>query len=139
MSPSSPSYQKEERRTHCVLYDLAWTTSRCTPVLIDDIAKETSRLIREHCDTRGWTVHRLDVRPNYVHLLVQVWPSVSPANVVRALRRATAGPLLRLFPSLRSLPSMWTYGYFAATQGSVTPEDITAFVLSQTPTPRRGD
>lgn len=108
-------------------------------MLIDDIAKETSRLIREHCDTRGWTVHRLDVRPNYVHLLVQVWPSVSPANVVRALRRATAGPLLRLFPSLRSLPSMWTYGYFAATQGSVTPEDITAFVLSQTPTPRRGD
>lgn len=138
MSLSLP-YQYEERRTHRVLYHVAWTTARCSPVLTDDVAEEVSRLIREHCDARGWTVHKLEVYPEYVHLFVQVWPGVSPDDVVRTCRRATAGRLLRLFPSLRSLPSMWTQAYFAATQGSICSEDIEAFVLSQTPTPRIGD
>lgn len=121
-----------------ILYHLVWTTVRCASVLVDDVATSTRELITDACNARGWTVLDLQVRPYYVHLYVEVWPSVSPTAAVTTCKRASAGALRRSFPQLRRLPSVWTNAYLAATEGHITEEAIRSFLTSQMTAPKNG-
>src|SRR5579859_3056625 len=89
-SPQRREYQRDEHRVHLVLYHLIWCPRRRKSVLIDAIAKRCREVIEGVCKEKGWKILDLEVRPDHLHLQVRVWPSDSPAGVVKELKRATA-------------------------------------------------
>lgn len=124
-------YQRDEHRIHLIVYHLIWIPKRRKPVLVNDVAKDCNRLIRDTCESMGWKVLELAIQPDHVHLFVQVWPTNSAADVVKACKGVTARVLRKKYPHLLKLPSLWTRAYFASTAGNVSQETIRRYIEAQ--------
>jgi putative transposase len=73
----------------------------------------------------------LAIQPDHVHLFVRVWPSDSPADVLKAVKGSTSHQLREKHPQLRRLPSLWTRSYFVSTAGNVSQETIRRYIEAQ--------
>jgi putative transposase len=124
-------YQRDEHRVHLIVYHLVWTPKRRKAVLTGTIAADCRKLIERKCAERGWTILELAVQPEHVHLFVQVWPTVSAAEVVKECKGLTSHELRQKYPILKRLPSLWTRAYFAATAGKVSSEAIQSYIAAQ--------
>jgi len=63
--------------------------------------------------------------------IVRVWPTDSGAAVVKECNGVTSYALRREFPSLLTLPSMWTRSYFCSTAGTVSQATIQVYIDAQ--------
>src|SRR5688500_9242206 len=124
-------YQRDEHRVHLIVFHLVWTPKRRKAVLTGDIASDCERLIRQKCGEKGWKVLELAIQPDYVHLFVQVWPSDSASEIVKACKGITSFELRKTYPVLKKLPSLWTRSFFAATAGNVSTEMIKKYLEAQ--------
>jgi putative transposase len=124
-------FQRDEHRVHLIVYHLVWTTKRRKPVLTGPLAADCRRLLLNKCADQGWTVLELAVNPDHIHLFVRVWPTTSPAEVVKECKGVTSHELRGKYPALRKMPSLWTRSYFAATAGNVAAETIGQYIAAQ--------
>lgn len=124
-------YQRDEYRVHLIVYHLVWTPKRRKPVLVGRIAQRCEDVLRAKCDEKGWKVIELAIQPDHIHLFVEIWPSDSASEVVKALKGITSFHLRKEFPELHKLPSMWTRSFFAATAGNVSSEIIQKYIEAQ--------
>jgi len=124
-------YQRDEHRLHLVVYHLIGCPKRQRPVLVGDVAKDCRRLIEAKCFERGWHIENLAIQPDHVHLFVRVWPTDSPAEVLKAVKGVTVHELRKKYPQLRRMPAMWTRSYFASTAGKVSQETIRRYIEAQ--------
>jgi len=115
---------RDENRLHLVVYHLVWTPKRRKPVLAGTVGADCRRLIEEECDEHGWDIVKLAVEPDHVSLLVRVWPTTSPAEVVKECKGVTSRTLWNKYPDLKKIPSLWTRSYLAVTVGSSPSNDV---------------
>ena len=67
------------------------------------------------------------VRPDHVHLLLDVPPHLAPSRVMQAIKGKTSHHLLMDRRKLRESfwgRHLWARGYFVATSGNVTDETV---------------
>ena len=124
-------YQRDEHRVHLIVYHLVWTPKRRKAVLTGTIATDCRKLIEQKCAEQGWKIIELAIQPDHIHLFVQVWPTISAAEVVKECKGLTSHELRKKYPILKRLPSMWTRSYFAATAGNVSSEAIRQYIAAQ--------
>lgn len=124
-------YQRDEHRVHLILYHLVWTPKRRKAVLTGSIATDCRQLIEQTCTEQGWEIVELAVQPDYIHLFVRVWPSVSASEVVKECKGLTSHDLRLKYPALRRLPSLWTRSFFASTVGNVSTETVKRYIEAQ--------
>jgi putative transposase len=128
---STDNYQRDEHRVHLIIYHLIWCPRRRKPVLVGEVKERCEQLIREKCETKGWTILTLAVQPDHIHLFVRCYPSDSASEFVKECKGVTSFFLRKEFPNLRKLPSMWTRSYFASTAGNVSQETIQKYIDAQ--------
>lgn len=125
-------YQQDEHHVHLIVYHLVWCPKRRKPVLTGRIKEDCDRLIREKCESKGWTVVELAIQPDHVHLFVRAFPSTPASDIVKECKGLTSHELRKKYPNpLKRLPSMWTRSYFAATAGNVSQETIKKYIEAQ--------
>lgn len=124
-------YRRDEHRVYLIIYHLAWTPKRRKPVLTGDVAKDCKAWIENTCEEYGWRVLELAVQPDYVHLVVETFPTTPAYEVVKQCKGVTSHELRLKYPVLKKLPSMWNRSYFAATAGEVSTEIIQEYVEAQ--------
>jgi len=124
-------YQRDEHRVHLIVYHLVWIPKRRKPVLTGDVASDCERLILDACDRSGWTVLRLSVQPDHIHLFVRCWPTTAASEIVKTCKGVTAHELRKKYRHLLKLPSLWTRSYFASTAGNVSAETIQRYIEAQ--------
>ncbi len=124
-------YQRDEHRLHLIVYHQVWTPKRRKAVLTGTIAADCRRLIEQKCAEQDWKIIELAIQPDRIHLFVQVWPTVSAAEVVKECKGLTSHELRKKYSILKRLPSMWTRSYFAATAGNVSREAIRRYIAAQ--------
>ncbi len=124
-------YLRDEHRVHLIIYHLVWTPKRRKPVLTGNVASRCREVIEGKCEEKGWEILELAIQPDHVHLIARVWPSDSPADVIKETKGITSHCLRKEFPELLKLPSLWTRGYFSATAGNVSSETIKKYIESQ--------
>lgn len=74
------------------------------------------------------------IQPDHLHLLVQVQPRFSVAQVVKTLKGGTSRVLRAEFSELEEFlwgESFWADGYFAATVGVVEGSVVTQYIREQ--------
>jgi putative transposase len=79
----------------------------------------------------GLSILDLAIQPDHIHLFVRIFPSNSPAEVVKECKRITSFHLRKKHPHLKKLPSMWTRSYFVATAGNVSSQAIQQYIQAQ--------
>jgi putative transposase len=127
-------YIKDEHRVHLIIYHLIWCPKRRKPVLIDDVATECEKLIREKCDQNGWEVLELAIQPDHVHLFIRSFPTVPASLIIKECKGITGFHLRKQFKELLKLPCLWTKSYFASTAGNVSAETIQKYIEAQSKT-----
>ena len=71
----------------------------------------------------------LEIRPDHVHLLVDVDPQFGVHRLVKRLKGHTSHALRLEFPALKSrLPTVWTHAYFLSTVGGAPRSVIQQYV-----------
>jgi len=82
------------------------------------------------------------IRPDHVHLLLSIPPTLSPSRVMQAIKGKSSNKLMRDFRTLRKScwgQHLWARGYFVTTSGNVTDEVIARYIEEQDVEPRDDD
>ena len=81
-----------------------------------------------------WGIEKLEILPDHVHLLAQLNPVDSVANVLQILKGASSKVIREEFPELEEFlwgDSLWADGYFVETVGRTTETAIKRYLDNQ--------
>jgi putative transposase len=82
------------------------------------------------------------VRPEHVHLLLSVPPTMAPSRVMQSIKGKTSHHLMMEFRSIKKEfwgQQLWSRRYFVVTSGNVTDEVIAKYIEDQDVEPQDDD
>lgn len=136
---------KYRKGSHCIYslhYHFVFIPKYRKPVLRGDVALRARDLIRRICRDHDVKIIKGHVRPDHIHLLLSVPPTMAPSRLMQAIKGKTSFQLLGDFRALRQSfwgRHLWSRGYFVATTGNVTDEVIAKYIESQDVEPQKDD
>jgi len=135
-------YRKGSHTVFQCHYHFVFVPKYRKPVLRGEVALRVRELIREICRSHDMEIMKGHVRPDHVHLVLSVSPTMAPSRVMQAIKGKTSHHLLRDFRSLRKAfwgRHFWARGYFVATSGNVTDEVLAKYIAEQDIEPQDAD
>ena len=127
-------YRRSAHTVYELHYHFVFSTKYRKPVLRGDVALRLRELVREICKARDVGILKGHVRPDHVHLLLSMPPSVSPSRIMQAIKGKSSHHLMRDFRALNRTfwgRHLWSRGYFVCTSGNVTDEVISEYIEHQ--------
>ncbi len=113
-----PGYWTGAHTKHRIRLHLVWIPKYRKRVLRGKIAARIKQLLYEACKVNRWLLSEMNVQEDHVHILIQIWPRESVADVVKRLKGGTSKVIRAEFPELEEFlwgDSFWADGYFAET------------------------
>ncbi len=118
-------YKSNKNVVYSSKYHVVWCPKYRRKVLAGGVEKRLLELIHEAAAKYRAGVIALEIRPDHVHLLVEVDPQFGLHRLVKYIKGVTLHELRKEFVSLRTrLPSIWTNSYFCSTVGGAPLEVI---------------
>jgi len=118
-------YKSNKNVVYSSKYHVVWCPKYRRKVLAGGVEKRLLELIHEAAAKYRAGVIALEIRPDHVHLLVEVDPQFGLHRLVKYIKGVTSHELRKEFVSLRTrLPSIWTNSYFCSTVGGAPLEVI---------------
>ena len=115
MSIRQSNRQKPVDLGSVLRYHLVWATRRRRAVLVEGIAEQAERLVRQSAEDQGCTVEVLHVAPDHVHVVLTAPPDRSPQQIVAGMKRESYRELKGEDAVARG-PSLWTRRFLASTE-----------------------
>ena len=88
-------YRKSSHAVYRLRYHFVFITKYRKPALRGEIGKEVRDLTREICRSLDIEIVKGHVRPDHVHLLLDVPPRLAPSRVMQAIKGKTSHHLLQ--------------------------------------------
>jgi len=88
----------------------------------------------EACRMNGWWISEMAIQDDHLHIVVQVPPKDSVAEVVQIFKGGTSRVLRKEYPELEEFlwgESFWADGYFAETVGQVNEDVVRKYIRDQ--------
>lgn len=126
-----PEYRKGPHTVYDIQYHFVWVTKYRYKVLRAEIAERTREIIRQICMSRDIHILQGHVSVDHIHLLLSCPPELSPAKVAQYVKGASSRKLQDEFPHLKKRywgQHVWARGYFCASVGTVTQEQIKEYI-----------
>ena len=115
-----------------VKYHVVWCPKYRRKVLEGQIAKRCQQILRQTAKKYRAEVIALEIKPDHVHLLVEIDPQLGIHRLVKNLKGVSSHQLRKEFASLVSrLPTLWTNSYFVSTVGGAPLSVIKQYVENQ--------
>ena len=133
-----PDYRKGAHTVYDIQYHLVWVTKYRYHVLQAEIAERAREILRQVCMSREIRILKGHISVDHVHMLVSCPPSLSPAQLVQYLKGVSSRKLQDEFPHLKKRywgQHLWARGYFCATAGSITEDQIREYIDHHTNEP----
>jgi len=133
-----PDYRKGTHTVYDIQYHLVWVTKYRYHVLQAEIAERAREILRQVCMSREIQILKGHISVDHVHMLVSCPPSLSPAQLVQYLKGVSSRKLQDEFPHLKKRywgQHLWARGYFCATAGSITEDQIREYIDHHTNEP----
>jgi len=127
-------YRKGSHTVYRLHYHFVFIPKYRKPVLRGEVGLRVRELVREICRTNDIEILKGHIRPDHVHLLASVPPTMAPSRVMQAIKGKTAHHLMQDFRTLRQKfwgRHLWARGFFVATSGNVTDEVIAKYIAEQ--------
>jgi putative transposase len=137
-----PDYRKGAHTIYDIQYHFVWVTKYRYLVLRGEVAEQARDILRQVCLSRDMHILKGHVSGDHVHMLVSCPPVLSPAKIAQYLKGVTSRKLQEEFPHLKKRywgQHLWARGYFCATVGSVTQEQIKAYIENHENEPPDGN
>lgn len=127
-------YQTGAHTAHRLRFHIVWIPKYRRRILRGALASRLQELIQQGAEVNRWLVHELAVQPDHVHLLIQIWPTDSVAEVVQKLKGGTSRKIREEYPELEEFlwgTSLWAEGYFADSVGAANRSVVAAYIRDQ--------
>ena len=114
-----------------IKYHLVWVTKYRYHVLQGEVAYRVRELIRQTCLGLDVRIEKGHVSKDHVHIHVSSPPTLSPAILMKRVKGRSSRKLQEEFTHLRKRywgRHFWARGYFWATSGRVTDEQIREYI-----------
>ena len=124
-------YRKGSHTVYDIQYHFVWVTKYRYQVLSGEVAERARELIRQTCMSRDIKILKGHVSKDHIHILVSCLPALSPAKIMQYLKGRSSRMLQDEFPHLKKRywgQHLWARGYFCATVGVVTDEQIREYI-----------
>ena len=124
-------YRKGSHTVYDIQYHFVWVTKYRYQVLGGEVAKRVRELILQSCLSREIKIIKGHVSKDHIHILVSCPPQLSPSKVMQYLKGRSSRLLQDEFPHLKKRywgRHVWARGYFCATVGTVTQEQIKEYI-----------
>jgi putative transposase len=111
-------YRRSSHAVFRLRYHFVFSTRCRNPVLKGDITKETRKMAKEICRTHDIEIVKGHIRPEHIHVLLDVPPKMSPGKVMQAIKQKTSHYMLQESRRLRRECwglHLWVRGYCVAT------------------------
>ena len=113
---------------------IVWTTKYRKPVLKGSIQQRLKVLLIQGCSANKITIIKGNIRPDHVHMLVSIPPSLSVSKMMQYIKGRTSKKLQEEFKSLGKEywgQHMWATGYFCRSVGTITSDIIKEYIEHQ--------
>lgn len=120
--------------THRLRYHIVFLPKYRKRVLKGKIAIRIKQLFFQACQMNKWWIDEMNIRPDYIHMLIQAKPRESLSEVVQILKGGSSKVIRVEFPELEEYlwgDSFWSDGYFAETVGTVNESVIKNYIKNQ--------
>lgn len=126
-----PDYRRGSHTVFHIEYHFVWVTKYRYHVLKGEVAERCRELIRQSCLARDLRIVRGHVSRDHIHLLLSCPPTLAPSKVMQYLKGRSSRLLQQEFPHLNKRywgRHMWARGYFCATVGHMSEEQIREYI-----------
>lgn len=113
---------------------IVWVTKYRYPILRKEVGYRLRDLLRQGCEARQIGLLAGHIRPDHVHLLLSIPPTLSVSQVVKYLKGRSSHLLQDEFQELKKRywgQHLWARGYFCVSVGEMTEEMITKYIEEQ--------
>jgi len=125
-------FKTSSHATYNCGYHFIWCPKYRRPVLTGDVEIRIKELLIEKSLEHKWSIEKMEIMPDHVHVFIKVRTVDSPNHIVSQLKGYTAITLRREFPFLKSkLPSLWTRSYFCESVGHISEATIKKYIEGQ--------
>src|ERR1700730_5833900 len=125
------TYIHEQHTVHHILYHIIFCPKRRRKVLVGPVHDRLKHIIEEVASEYEWTIERLAIQPDHVHLFIQSNPYTTPIDIARLMKGRSSHLLREEFVHLMKMPSLWTRSTFYSTAGHVSQEIIDRYIERQ--------
>ena len=132
-------YRKGGHTVNDIQYHFVWVTKYRYQVLNGEVAVRARDILGQSCMSREIRILKGHVSKEHVHMQVSCPPSLSPAKVMQYLKGRSSRKLQDEFPHLKKRywgRHLWARGYFCATVGKITEEQIQEYIEKHDVEPR---
>lgn len=98
--------------------------------LIDGVAARFKELISQICEAKEYDLIELECNTDCCYITVEVLPTTSAHDVMKAIKAATSNTLMEEFPKLSGMQAVWTRNYLVSTE-KLSFEVISEYVKMQ--------
>ena len=127
-------YRKGSHTVYQCHYHFVFIPKYRKPILRGEVALAVRDLVREVCKAYDIEILKGQVRPDHVHPLLSVPPTMAPSRVMNAIKGRSLNRLMRNFRELNRQfwgRHLWSRGYFVATSGNVTDDVLKRYIEDQ--------
>ena len=126
-----PCYRKGSHTVYDIQIHLVWTTKYRYRILSGKIAHRARDVLRAVCQELDAAIVKGHLSQDHVHMLLSVPPHLSISKLVQHLKGISSRKLQMEFKELKSKywgRHIWARGYFCATVGAVTDQQIKDYI-----------
>ena len=119
---------------HKLQFHVVWIPKYRKRVLRGKIAIRIRRLLYEGCKMNRWYISELKIKEDHIHMIIQISPKDSIADVINRLKGASSRVIRKEYPELEEFlwgDSLWADGYFAESVGQVNEDVVRKYIQSQ--------
>ncbi len=127
-------YKTGASTKHRLLIHLVWCPKYRRRVLLGKVAQRLKALFEQCCQINEWNIVELTIQKDHVHLLLQINPRNSVAEVMQRLKGGSSRVIRMEYPEIEEFlwgDSFWCDGYFAESVGSVHEKVIKNYIKNQ--------
>ena len=124
-------YRRGSHTVYEIKYHTVWVTKYRYDVLKGEVAYRARELIRQTCLGLEVRIEKGHVSTDHVHIHVSSPPTLSPSVLMKRVKGRSSRKLQEEFTHLRKRywgRHFWARGYFCATSGRVTDEQIQEYI-----------
>ncbi len=113
-------------------YHVVWCPKYRRPVLTSGVDQRLKEILQNVVAETESDLIELEVKPDHVHLLVEVDPQFGIHKLVKRAKGRSSRLLREEFPWLKSrLPTLWTNSYFVSTVGGSPLSVVKQYIENQ--------
>ena len=127
-------YWQGSHTRHRNMYHIVWIPKYRKKILSGRVKEKVENLLREISEINNWEIQELNVQIEHVHLMIQLPPNISVSEAVNFLKGRTSKVVREELPEVKKVlwgDSFWADGYFCATVGEVSEQEIRKYIQNQ--------